>query len=283
MIQLCRGTSPGGDSRGSSITCWTLFLSFAGLIALSGLGHAGTPPSLPKVNGSISILQADAAVQFAEVRRDEEPPSFDEPVPTIADPLQPINRLFFHVNDKIYFWILKPVASGYKKVIPLPARLRVRDFFSNTTAPIRLANCLLQLKFKRAGIETVRFVLNTTVGVVGFYDIAKKRFKLAKQQEDFGQTLGFYGIGPVFYINWPIFGPSSLRDTVGTAGDFFLNPWNYLFESPVFVNIGIGAYERVNHTSLTLGEYEDLKEAALDPYVALRDAYHQSRQTKIKE
>jgi len=247
------------------------------------LGHAGTLPSFPNANASISILQVDAAVQFAEIRTDDEAPSFEEPIPTIADPLEPINRLFFHVNDKIYFWVLKPVASGYKRGIPLPARLRVRDFFSNAAAPIRLANCLLQLNFKGAGNETARFVLNTTVGVVGFYDIAKKRFKIAKQEEDFGQTLGFYGIGPVFYINWPIFGPSSLRDTAGTVGDFFLNPWNYLFESPVLVNIAIGGYERVNHTSLTLGEYEDLKKAALDPYVALRDAYHQFRQTKIKE
>jgi phospholipid-binding lipoprotein MlaA len=228
-------------------------------------------------------VQVDAALQFAGANRTAEPFSPEEPLRTIADPFEPVNRMFFHVNDKLYFWVLKPVASGYKTVVAQPFRLRVRDFFSNVATPVRIANCLLQFKIKGAGTETLRFVLNTTVGVVGFYDIAKKGFKIDRREEDFGQTLGFYGIGPVFYINWPLFGPSSLRDTIGTIGDFFLDPWNYLFEYPVVVSLAIGGYDRVNDTSLTLGEYEDLKEAALDPYISLRDAYHQFRQKKIEE
>ncbi|NIO06238.1 MAG: VacJ family lipoprotein [Proteobacteria bacterium] len=283
MTESYRKRSPGSVSRSSPIRCWTVPLLIIGFLFVSNLSLAGTLPSFRRSSASISILQVDPAVQFAEVRTDNDAPSFEEPIPTIPDPLEPINRVFFHVNDRIYFWALKPVATGYRTVIALPIRLRVRDFFSNASAPIRVANCLLQLKFKGAATETVRFVLNTTVGVVGFYDIAKKGFNIDRREEDFGQTLGFYGIGPIFYINWPFFGPSSLRDVVGIFGDFFLDPWNYLFKSPVLVNIAIGGYERVNNTSLTLGEYEDLKEAALDPYVALRDAYHQFRETKIDE
>lgn len=225
----------------------------------------------------------DPPLRVVEAETNPDIPGLEEPVKPIADPLEPINRVFFSFNDKLYFWALKPVASGYKMIVPQPARVSVRNFFSNIATPIRLANSLLQLNFKGAGNETVRFLLNSTIGLAGFLDPAKKRFNIDKQEEDFGQTLGFYKIGPVFYINWPVFGPSSLRDTVGTAGDFFLNPWNYLFEFPVLVNVAVGVVARVNNVSLTIGEYEDLKEAALDPYIALRDAYHQYRRGKIKE
>lgn len=225
----------------------------------------------------------DPPLRVVEAETNPDIPGLEEPVKPIADPLEPINRVFFSFNDKLYFWALKPVASGYKMIVPQPARVSVRNFFSNIATPIRLANSLLQLNFKGAGNETVRFLLNSTFGLAGFLDPAKKRFNIDKQEEDFGQTLGFYKIGPVFYINWPVFGPSSLRDTVGTVGDFFLNPWNYLFEFPVLVNVAVGVVARVNNVSLTIGEYEDLKEAALDPYIALRDAYHQYRRGKIKE
>ncbi len=211
------------------------------------------------------------------------PASFkaEEPAETIADPLEPVNRAFFQFNDKFYFWVLKPVASGYKAIIPEDGRVGVRNFFSNLTTPVRLVNCLLQGKFKGAGNETVRFFVNTALGLAGFLDTAKKEFKIEKQDADFGQTLGVWGIGPAFFINWPILGPSSLRDTVGFTGDLFLDPQNYLITS-IPVNLAVKSYNQVNESSLTLGEYEDFKKAALDPYIALKDAYHQYRQNKIR-
>ena len=200
----------------------------------------------------------------------------------IADPLEPINRIFFHFNDKLYFWVLKPVATGYKSVAPEQLRVSVRNFFSNLLMPIRAANCLLQGKFKGFGNELLRFVANSTVGMLGFMDPAKTALNIEKQDEDFGQTLGLYGLGPDFFINWPILGPSSLRGTVGMVGDGFIDPLNYLVDSRMY-NIATRGYERVNSTSLTIGEYESLKKAALDPYVSLRDAYYQYRQNKIKK
>lgn len=265
-----------------NIPHWTLIFSVLWFVPLSGFCHAGPPPSFPPVRGSISILQADAAVQAAEPKIHIDSSSPEESVKNIADPLEPINRLFFHINDKLYFWVLKPVASGYRTIVPLPARVGVRNFFSNLVIPIRVANCLLQFKLKGAGTETIRFVVNTTLGVAGFVDAARKEFNIDKRDEDFGQTLGFYGIGPVFYINWPILGPSSLRDTAGFVADGFLDPWNHLVTS-VPANLAVKSYDQVNKTSLTIGEYEDLKKAALDPYIAMRDAYYQYRQKKIKE
>lgn len=214
------------------------------------------------------------------------PLKFEEQLETIADPLEPINRAFFSFNDRVYFWVFKPVASGYKVVAPEPVRVSVRNFFSHVTTPVRLANCLLQADVKCAGIETARFFLNTVIGFAGFFDSAKSGFNLEKQERDFGQTLGIWGMGPVFYIDLPILGPSSLRDGLGYAVDLSFDPRTYLafYVATVgYVNIGGWVLDKINEASLSLGEYEDLKKAALDPYIALREAYHQYRQSKIKK
>jgi phospholipid-binding lipoprotein MlaA len=232
---------------------------------------------------SIPVEQDEGSIRVAVANIPPAPTRIEEPVSMIPDPLEPINRAFFHFNDKFYFWALKPVATGYKTIIPEDGRIGVRNFFSNMTTPVRLANCLLQANVKCAGIETARFFLNTTIGFAGFFDPAKKGFNLKKQDKDFGQTLGIWGIGPAFYINWPIFGPSSLRDTVGYVGDLALDPRTYLPVRLLMVDIGSQGLDKVNDTSLRIGEYEDLKKSAIDPYIALKDAYHQYRQNKIKE
>jgi phospholipid-binding lipoprotein MlaA len=205
-----------------------------------------------------------------------------EQKPEIADPLEPFNRAMYHFNDKLYFWVLKPVAQGYRKVVPEEARVGVSNFFANITFPIRFVNCLLQANFRGAASELGRFVINTIWGIGGLLDAASiPGINLSKQDEDFGQTLGVFGLGQGFYINWPVLGPSSPRDTLGFAGDLFLHPFYYL--TPWDVSLGIRAYERVNDTSLSIGDYESLKEAAIDPYVAIRDAYVQYRHKKVKD
>jgi phospholipid-binding lipoprotein MlaA len=213
---------------------------------------------------------------------DEELEELEEEVPEIADPIEPLNRAFFHVNDKLYFWVLKPVAQGYSFVVPEKGRIGVRRFFSNLTTPIRFVNDVLQFKFKHAGVELSRFLVNTTVGVLGFMDPARDRWDLFKHEEDTGQTLGFYGAGPGFYINWPILGPSSLRDTFGFVGDNLLNPLSYVFAGEPALGFGLYTYRTVNETSLTIGDYEDVKKE-LEPYIFLRNAYHQHRESAIKD
>ena len=206
----------------------------------------------------------------------------DEPLQTISDPLESVNRLFFYFNDGLYFWFLKPAATGYKAVVPKPVRVSVRNFFSNLAFPIRFVNCILQAKFKGAGYEFGRFMVNSTVGVAGFFDMANKHFNMKEYDEDLGQTLGSYGMGPGFYINWPFLGPSSVLDTIGLVGDSFLDPTYYTGFKTKY-KIAIKGFKAVNETSLVLGEYEDLKRSALDPYISIRDAYYQYRQKKIKE
>ncbi len=198
---------------------------------------------------------------------------------SISDPLEPINRVFFEFNDKLYFVVLKPLATVYKAIVPQVVRVSVSNFFYNVAFPIRVINNLLQGKTDRAGWEFTRFMLNTTAGMAGFADVATN-VEIAKYDEDTGQTLGYYGAGPGFYINWPVFGPSCLRDSFGTGVDTFLDGTTYLnFEA----NVAISGYDTVNETSLRIGDYEDFKKAALDPYIAVRDAYFQNRKSKIKE
>ena len=208
-----------------------------------------------------------------------------EGVLPIPDPLQRTNRAFYKFNDKLYFWVLKPVAQGYGKVLPRPARLSVQNFFENIYAPVRMVNCGLQCEFNEASIELSRFGLNTTVGLVGFFDPAKNWFHLTPPDvEDFGQTLGCYQ-GPGFYLNIPFAGSSSLRDLIGSLVDSCIVPSFYVLTHypAAYYATGATLLEIINRTSLRIGEYEEFKRAALDPYVAIRDAYNQHREALIRK
>ena len=211
---------------------------------------------------------------------DEDSEEFLEDTETINDPLEGYNRAIFKFNDKFYYWVLKPAARGYGTILPEMIRNSVRKFFSNAAMPIRLANCALQGRVKGVAIETTRFVVNTTLGVGGLFNPADSLLHLKEQEADFDQTLGRYGMKPVLFINWPLLGPSSLRGTFGLIADTASDPVTY-FVSPL-VKIGIRSYEEVNETSLTIGDYEALTEPALDPYIAVRNAYYQNRKSKLK-
>jgi phospholipid-binding lipoprotein MlaA len=200
----------------------------------------------------------------------------------VADPLESLNRLFFQLNDKLYFWVMKPIAIGYKTVIPEPWRIQIDNAAYNFHFPVRFVNNVLQLKFVGAGTELASFLINTTIGFGGMFEPAQKEFQLKRYKEDFGQTLGFYGMPAAFYICWPLLGPSNLRDSIGKAGDFFTNPVYWLVDDWGITG-GAKAGEEVDSLSLHLGEYEDFKKSALDPYVSMRSAYHQYRENQIKK
>lgn len=227
------------------------------------------------------VLSQVEKPQWEILEEGEEDQEYVEEEDKIPDPLEPVNRVFFFINDKLYFIVIKPVSQGYAAVLPEGTRVAVRNFFNNLLMPVRFVNNLLQFKITSAGNELLRFGVNTTGGVLGLMDYAKKEMGIEMQEEDFGQTLGVWGLGPVFYIHWPVIGPSSVRDAIGRAGDYFLDPINYV--DPTSDRIAIKAGERINRTSLVLGEYEDLKEEAFDPYIAFRDIYYQYRQRQIEE
>ena len=197
----------------------------------------------------------------------------------ISDPIESFNRASFWFNDKLYFYLLKPVARVYR-VVPEQGRTSVSHFFSNLATPIRFANCLLQLKLKDAGTELGRLALNTTVGMGGLLDPAKS-LGMSKKEEDFGQTLGRYGVGQGFYLVIPVLGSSSLRDGVGRVADSYLDPLAYFLEFPE--RVGAKAYETVNFISLDKDTYEGIKKDSLDPYLFIRNAYDQRRKALINK
>jgi phospholipid-binding lipoprotein MlaA len=205
----------------------------------------------------------------------------DSSTATVRDPLRLLNRGVYTFNDKLYFWVLKPVARGYAWAVPQPARQGIGNIFTNLGMPRRGVNCLLQGKPKGAATEVGRFVINSTVGCLGYLDFADAHCGLTAYDEDFGQTLGRYGVGYGFFLNLPLFGPSNPRDALGLVADTFLDPLTYLLQD-LPVRLSVRAGEQVNSTSLRLGEYEKSKETALDHYIFLREAYTQYRSEQIR-
>lgn len=200
----------------------------------------------------------------------------------VFDPLIWFNRGIYHFNDSFYLRVWEPVAKGYRFIVPEPMRVGVNHAYNNLKAPPRFLGALLQLKGERAEIEFRRFLINSTLGVVGFFDVADSRFDLsAPPPEDFGQTLGHWGVGEGFPIVIPFLGPSNLRDGVGKIADSFAQPVAYFV--PFWTNVGITAGDHFNYSSLHIGEYQSLKADALDPYTFFRDAYHQRRLKQIDE
>jgi phospholipid-binding lipoprotein MlaA len=236
-----------------------------------------------------AVKSGEAADGSMEEATEEE--EIEAETETIPDPLKPFNHLMFRFNDKLYFYLLKPIARGYRAILPEKARLSIRNALSNISTPVRFVNCTLQGKLKSAGTELARFIVNTTWGALGFFDPARNYLHLEKAPEDFGQTLGKYGIKEGFYIVWPFFGPSNVRDTIGMIGDFFADPLSYVNPhrdlgfvevNTNYSTIGISA-DKLNKTSLTLGAYEEFKDSAIDPYVSMRSAYFEYRRNQIRK
>jgi len=235
--------------------------------------------TLPADDTALTSPSSDNAMSSPEDDEDydfREPDFGEKPVPhlTVADPIEPINRAFFVFNDKFYYWVAKPVAEGYNYVVNEDIRVSVRNFFSNIGTPIRATNNLLQGNFLATGTELLRFVMNSTMGILGFFDVARD-FGIEKTNADLGQTLGKYGIGNGMYFVMPVFGPSTLRDGVGAIGDLFLDPLFYM--KPWDAAIAVRTYRTGNDASLQIGLYEEMTGAAIDPYIAVKDAYIQNR------
>ncbi|MEW5724005.1 MAG: VacJ family lipoprotein [Thermodesulfobacteriota bacterium] len=199
----------------------------------------------------------------------------------VADPLYHWNRAWFYFNDGLYYHVLEPAARGYKVAVPYDFRLAFRNFFHNLGFPVRFVSSLLQGKGGEAGAELGSFLINSTLGVLGFGSPAQDVWHIGEDNddEDLGQTLGVWGFGEGFYLVWPVLGPSSLRDSVGLAGDYFLDPLTYV--EPTELSMGLRAFDVINSTSFRLGDYESMKDFALDPYVSMRNFYIQMRRKRV--
>lgn len=193
-----------------------------------------------------------------------------------SDPLERANRAVFKFNRTADRYVLRPVAQGYDQVMPDTAKLGVNNFFNNLEEPRTILNALLQLKVKRAARSTGRFLLNSTAGIAGFMDVATDA-GLKRYDEDFGQTLGRYGVGQGWYLMVPFLGPRTNRDLIGTGGDYFAGIGPYVETE---VSAPLTATDLVDTRARLLGA-DSLLDSAIDPYIFVRTAYLQQRLAKV--
>jgi phospholipid-binding lipoprotein MlaA len=228
--------------------------------------------------------QDDSSDTDEDEDEDYDDEEYADDVQLIPDPIMELNYGIWVFNDRLYFWVLKPVAQGYSFVVPVEIRQSVQNMFYNIRFPVRFINCLLQGKGEKAGAEFGSFFLNTTVGFLGMANVASHYEHLDPSPEDFGQTFAVWGFDSGAYLMLPFLGPSSFRDGLGKIPDTLADPIFWLtYNEPWYVPIAIRAYEAVNDTSLRIGDYEALKEASLDPYTAIRNAWVQNRNKLIAE
>lgn len=196
-----------------------------------------------------------------------------------ADPLEPVNRAVFKFNDTADRYVLRPVAKGYVYITPQFARTGISNFFNNLEEPRTIVNDLFQLKLKQSVADTGRFMLNTTAGLAGFMDVATG-VGLERHDEDFGQTLGYWGVGEGWFLMLPLLGPSDNRDLVGTVVDIPTNPAWYLDGDHDWLKYSLSAVNVVNTRANLLGT-DSLMDQQLDKYLFLRTAYLQRRQFEV--
>jgi phospholipid-binding lipoprotein MlaA len=198
------------------------------------------------------------------------------------DPWEPFNEKMFEFNRRLDRYVLKPVAQAYNFITPEQVQIMISNGFDNIAFPPRFVNSLLQGKFKGAAREIGRFLINSTLGVGGLFDPAKDVFGIVKSREDFGQTLGFYGVGPGPYLILPFLEPLTVRDGIGKAVDSAMDPLAYYLPF-IWDRLGMKVGDIINERSLNLDLFQGFEESVIDLYSAVRHGYLQRRQKLIRE
>jgi phospholipid-binding lipoprotein MlaA len=240
--------------------------------------------------GGPSVVHADTAAPDPLFDEDAETPPAGFP-----DPIEGVNRSIFRFNRMVDAWVMEPVTRAYRFVVPAPGRRAIRRAFVNLDSPVTIANDLLQLEPKDAGVTLARFVINTTVGIAGFFDVASS-LELEAHQSDFGQTLALSGVPSGPYLVFPVLGPTTVRDGTGFLVDFLFRPTTYLVTpgGAVFLSsFGVQSGQDLLVTTLFEGTagittrdaagegLQALEASSLDFYTALRNAYYQNRMALI--
>ena len=199
-----------------------------------------------------------------------------------SDPFEPFNEKMFWFNREVLDrFVLKPVATAWDFVLPTPVQKGIHNVFDNLAVVRRVVNNTLQLKLTGAAKEVARFTINSTIGVVGFFDVAKEGFGIEQSDEDTGQTFGVWGMGPGPYLVLPFLPPLTVRDGIGYALDVAMTP--YIYFIPWYGSLGATATNMVNERSLNLDRFERVVESTVDLYGAVRNAYLQRRAAAIRQ
>ena len=198
------------------------------------------------------------------------------------DPWEPFNERMFEFNRRLDRWVLKPVAKAYNFITPEELQIMISNGFDNISFPPRFVNSVLQGKWRGATREIGRFLINSTIGVGGLFDPAKDVFGLVKSREDFGQTLGFYGVGPGPFLIVPLMEPMTVRDGVGKFIDSAMDPLAYYLPF-IWDRLGMKVGDVINERSLNLDLFQGFEESVIDLYSAVRHGYLQRREKLIRE
>jgi len=204
------------------------------------------------------------------------------------DPLEFVNRFTFAFNDAVDTMLIQPAAATYRVIVPRPVRDGVRNVLRNLNGPVILANDLLQGEWDRAETTFMRFLINSTIGVVGIFDVAAE-WGYDYHSEDFGQTMGTWGAGEGFYLVLPLLGPSSARDLVGIVVDSYMDPWSYVLDyttslsddTITYIMIARQGTEGLDMRARNIETIESIKGDALDYYARIRTLYRQNRDSEI--
>ncbi|HEY1930383.1 MAG TPA: VacJ family lipoprotein [Acetobacteraceae bacterium] len=200
------------------------------------------------------------------------------------DPLEPTNRVFYKINDVLDRFLLRPAAIAYRDVVPEPVRTGVHNVLGNLGTPVQLGNDMLEGKPRRAGDTTMRFVINTTFGVLGIFDVAKG-WGYPDHDADFGMTLASWGVHPGPFLYLPVLGPTDPRDVFGFGVDVVADPWFWVGKGAVVSDLGYAKWglSALDARSRLLGSLSAIKKTALDPYATFRSLYRQHRRSQIEE
>jgi phospholipid-binding lipoprotein MlaA len=199
------------------------------------------------------------------------------------DPFEPLNRRTFAFNQGLDKDLVKPIAEGYIKLVPEPGRNGIRHFLDNINEPIVFGNTLLQGRFEDAGTTAARFIVNSTVGVAGFADVAKDH-KLKKKIGDFGQTLWAWGVPDGPYIILPVLGPTNPRDGIGSGVDAYIDPFRYVARANHFgtyVTGGRAILDGIDKRSRSIDALDEMQKEAIDYYASFRSLFRQHRAAEL--
>ena len=231
--------------------------------------------AVPEISFAASMEETDSVhVTLAQASGEE----------AVNDPLESLNRSIFEVNEGLQDVLLRPIAKFYNANVNLTVRQGISNFLDNLSSPVIFANDLLQGEFERALTTFGRAFINTTIGIVGFADVAASEFGIERHSEDFGQTLAVYGMGEGFYLVLPIFGPSSPRDAIGKfVIDPYLDPLGLWLDNTNRQNIEytLAGAEGLDEYAGIVDELNQVKKTSVDYYAAVRSLYRQKRKTEI--
>lgn len=285
--------------QGRIARLWAVAAFAAGLLAVAGSAQA-------QEEAGVALDQEQALIEAAEpvaIARSEnlqpgDVPAVVNPAGTAAidvaamgaapgedideDPWEPFNEKMFWFNREVLDrFLLKPVATAWDFILPDPVQRGFHNFFDNLAVVRRVVNNALQLKLAGAGTELARFTINSTIGLVGFFDVAKDAFGIEQRDEDTGQTFGVWGINQGPYLVLPFLPPLTVRDGIGYAFDVAMTP--YIYFIPWYASVGGRATDVVNERSLNLDRFERVAETTVDLYGAVRNAYLQRRAAAVKQ